>query len=52
VLANLQGIYWLIGGLLYGSGLRLTEVLRLRIKDLELETAASSFATAKVERIA
>jgi integron integrase len=37
VLANLQGVYWLIGGLLYGSGLRLTEALRLRIKDLELE---------------
>jgi integron integrase len=37
VLANLHGGYWLIGGLLYGSGLRLTEALRLRIKDLELE---------------
>jgi len=37
VLANLQGVYWLIGVLLYGSGLRLTEALRLRIKDLELE---------------
>jgi integron integrase len=37
VLANLQGVYWLIGVLLYGSGLRLTEALRLRVKDLELE---------------
>jgi integron integrase len=37
VLANLQGVYWLIGVLLYGSGLRLTEALRLRIKDLELD---------------
>jgi integron integrase len=37
VLANLQGVYWLIGVLLYGSGLRLTEALRLRTKDLELE---------------
>ncbi len=37
VLANLQGVYWLIGVLLYGSGLRLTEALRLRIKDLDLE---------------
>jgi integron integrase len=37
VLANLHGVYWLIGGLLYGSGLRLTEALRLRVKDLELE---------------
>jgi len=37
VLANLQGVYWLIGVLLYGSGLRLLEALRLRIKDLELD---------------
>ena len=36
VLANLQGVYWLIGALFYGSGLRLTEALRLRVKDLEL----------------
>ena len=36
VLANLQGPYWLIGALFYGSGLRLTEALRLRVKDLEL----------------
>jgi integrase len=33
----LQGTYWLIGVLFYGSGLRLTEALRLRVKDLELE---------------
>jgi len=37
VIANLPGVYWLIGGLLYGGGLRLTESLRLRIKDLELD---------------
>jgi len=37
VLANLRGVYWLIGVLLYGSGLRLTEALRLRVKDLELD---------------
>ncbi|HEV7609669.1 MAG TPA: integron integrase [Steroidobacteraceae bacterium] len=37
VLANLNGANWLIGALLYGSGLRLTEALRLRIKDLDLE---------------
>lgn len=37
VLANLQGVYWLIGVLFYGSGLRLTEALRLRVKDLELD---------------
>ena len=37
VIANLPGVHWLIGGLLYGGGLRLTEALRLRIKDLELD---------------
>jgi integron integrase len=34
VFAQLQGVHWLIVGLLYGSGLRLTECLQLRIKDL------------------
>ena len=37
VLAELQGNYWLIAGLLYGSGLRLSEGLRLRVKDLALD---------------
>jgi integron integrase len=36
VIAHLSGDYWLIGGLLYGSGLRLLESLRLRVKDLDL----------------
>lgn len=35
ILANLEGTYWLIGGLLYGSGLRLMECLRLRVKDID-----------------
>ncbi len=34
VLANLSGQYWLIASLLYGSGLRLLEVLHLRCKDM------------------
>jgi integrase len=36
VLARLDGVYWLIAGLLYGSGLRLMECLRLRVKDVDL----------------
>ena len=37
VLEGLRGVYRLIGLLLYGSGLRLTECLSLRIKDLDFE---------------
>jgi integron integrase len=37
VLANLEGIPRLIASLLYGSGLRLLEACRLRIKDVDLE---------------
>ena len=37
LLAQLEGTAWLIGHLLYGSGLRLTEALRLRVKDVALE---------------
>lgn len=35
VLAQLQGELWLAGSLLYGSGMRLMEVLRLRVKDVD-----------------
>jgi len=35
IFANLEGSHWLIAGLLYGSGLRLMECLRLRVKDLD-----------------
>jgi integron integrase len=37
VLAQLDGSAWLFASLLYGSGLRLMEALRLRIKDLVIE---------------
>ena len=39
VLAQLQGTAWLAAGLLYGSGLRLMEGLRLRIKDIDFDQA-------------
>jgi integron integrase len=35
VLAQLQGTPWLMASLLYGSGLRLMECVRLRVKDVD-----------------
>jgi integron integrase len=37
LLARLRGVSWMMAMLLYGSGLRLMECLRLRIKDLDFE---------------
>jgi integron integrase len=37
LLSQLEGTPWLVANLLYGSGLRLMEALRLRVKDLALE---------------
>lgn len=36
VIAHLRGDHWLVAALLYGSGLRLLEALRLRVKDVDL----------------
>ncbi len=40
LLSHLTGIHWLIGCLMYGSGLRLMECVRLRVKDVEFERRA------------
>jgi integron integrase len=37
VLARMRGPAWLVAMLLYGSGLRLLEALRLRVKDVDFE---------------
>lgn len=37
VLTHLQGEHWLIASLLYASGLRLMEALRLRVKDVDFD---------------
>ncbi len=40
ILQKLTGVYWLIGCLQYGSGLRLLESVRLRVKDLDFDHRA------------
>lgn len=35
LLSRLSGLHWLITSLLYGSGMRLMECLRLRVKDID-----------------
>jgi integron integrase len=35
VLSRLEGKYWMLGMLMYGAGLRLSESLRLRVKDID-----------------
>jgi integron integrase len=37
LLAQLQGVTWLMAALIYGGGLRLLECLRLRIKDVDFD---------------
>lgn len=37
LLAHLDGTHWLIAALLYGTGMRLLECLRLRVQDVEFE---------------
>jgi integron integrase len=37
LLAGLQGRDWLMAGLLYGTGMRLMECLRLRVKDVDFQ---------------
>ncbi len=37
LLSGLTGAHWLMGALLYGSGLRLMECLRLRVKDVDFD---------------
>lgn len=38
IISRLRGAHWLMGMLLYGSGLRRIECVRLRVKDVDLAT--------------
>ncbi len=50
VLARMEGTTWLIASLLYGSGLRLLECLRLRVKDLDLSRREIQVRSGKGDR--
>lgn len=47
VLANLRGVYKLMGMLMYGSGLRIDECMSLRIKDIDFDRSVIHLKTAK-----
>lgn len=47
LLSSLSGYHWLIGCLLYGSGLRLMESVRLRVKDIDFGHGALFVRNAK-----
>ena len=38
MLGALEGMHWMMAGLLYGAGLRLLECLRLSVKDIDFAT--------------
>ncbi len=50
VLCRLHGVYHMIGYLLYGSGMRLMECLRLRIKDVDFEQRTITLRDTKSNR--
>ncbi len=50
VLNNLKGTNWLIGMFLYGSGLRLSETLQLRVKDIDFNYNQIFIRDSKGER--
>lgn len=48
VLERLSGVYWIIGCLQYGSGLRLLESCRLRVKDFNFARCAVYVRTTQI----
>ena len=50
VLCRLQGVYHMIGYLLYGSGMRLGECLQLRVKDIDFEMRTITLRETKSNR--
>jgi integrase len=52
MMAHLAGVHWLASMLMYGSGLRLMECLRLRVKDIDFGFRQITIHNGKVSRIA
>jgi integrase len=50
LLAQLEGVGWLVAALLYGAGLRLMEGLALRVKDLDFARKEICVRRGKVDR--
>lgn len=50
VLGRLNGVYYIIGRLLYGSGMRLMECMRLRIKDVDFDLRMITLRDTKSNR--
>ena len=50
LLQHMVGVQGLVASLLYGTGMRLMEGLRLRVKDIDSSAGRSSFETAKAGR--
>ena len=47
MLSRLEGELWLVASLLYGSGMRLMEVMRLRVKDVDFDGGLGGVRQAK-----
>lgn len=50
VLARLHGVYFIIGRMLYGSGMRLMECMRLRVKDVNFDLKTVTVRETKSDR--
>lgn len=51
VLSRLKGEHWLMAALMYGTGIRLMECLRLRVKDIDFDSNQITIREARATRI-